>query len=311
MKILVTGSSGLVGSALVPFLTAGGHSVTRLVRSKRGVWEGGAFWNPEMGSIDAGALEGLDAAVHLAGESIAAGRWTAAKKARIRESRVKGTRLLAETLARLNRPPKVLVSASAVGYYGSRGEDPLSEESSPGSGFLAEVCREWEAATAAAAEAGIRVVCLRSGIILSPAGGALQRLLLPFRLGVGGRAGSGRQFMSWVALDDVVGAIHHALITEGLQGPVNAVSPKPVRNSEFSKVLGRVLRRRTALLLPGFAMRLALGQMADELLLTSQRIEPARLLSSGYQFRFPELEGALRHLLGKDGATSGRFGEAP
>jgi uncharacterized protein (TIGR01777 family) len=301
MRVLVTGSSGLVGSALVPFLNSGGHRVTRLVRSKPRAAEAYALWDPEAGTIDASSLEGLDAVVHLAGESIAAGRWTAARKARILESRVKGTNLLTGTLAGLSQPPKVLVSASAVGFYGDRGEEVLREESSSGSGFLAEVCRQWEAATAPAAQVGIRVVHLRFGMILSAKGGALQKLLLPFRFGLGGRLGSGRQFMSWVALDDIVGAIHHALTTEELQGPVNAVSPTAVRNAEFTRTLGRVLRRPAVFPLPAFAARLAFGQMADELLLASQRVEPARLLASSYQFRFPELEAALKHLLGKAG----------
>jgi hypothetical protein len=297
MKVLVTGSSGLVGSALVTQLASDGHTVTRLVRSKRGAGEGQVLWDPEARAIDSASLEGLDAVVHLAGESIAAGRWTAARKARILESRVKGTSLLAETLAGLRERPKVLVSASAVGYYGDRGEEALREESASGSGFLAGVCRQWEAAAAPAAQSGIRVVHPRFAMILSTAGGALQRLLLPFRLGLGGRLGSGRQFMSWIALDDAVGAICHALTHDDLQGPVNTASPTPVRNREFTTTLGRVLRRPTVFPLPAFAARLAFGQMADELLLASQRVEPAKLLAGGYQFGFPDLESALRHLL--------------
>jgi uncharacterized protein (TIGR01777 family) len=299
MRVLVTGSSGLVGSALASQLEGDGHTVTRLVRSKRGTGEDRVLWDPEAGTIDSASLEGLDAAVHLAGESIAAGRWTAARKARILESRTKGTQLLAEALAGLRERPKVLVSASAVGYYGDRGDESLREESASGSGFLADVCRQWEAAAAPAAQSGIRVVHPRFAMILSTAGGALQRLLLPFRLGLGGRLGSGKQFMSWVALDDVVGAICHALTHDDLQGPVNVVSPTPVRNDEFTKTLGRVLRRPTVFPLPAFVARLAFGQMADELLLTSQRVEPAKLLASGYQFGFPDLEDALRHLLVK------------
>jgi uncharacterized protein (TIGR01777 family) len=297
MNVLVTGSSGLVGSALVSQLKGDGHTVTRLVRSRRSAAEAQVPWDPEVGTIDAASLEGLDAVVHLAGESIAAGRWTAARKVRILESRVKGTRLLAEALARLHKRPKVLVSASAVGYYGDRGEEGLGEESASGSGFLAEVCRQWEAAATPASQSGIRVVHPRFGVILSRAGGALPRLLLPFRLGLGGRLGSGQQFMSWIALDDVVGAIHHAITHDDLQGPVNAVSPAPARNHEFTKTLGRVLRRPTVFPLPAFAARLAFGQMADEMLLASQRVEPAKLLASGYQFQFPDLESALRHLL--------------
>jgi uncharacterized protein (TIGR01777 family) len=242
----------------------------------------------------------VGAAVHLAGESIATGRWTAARKARILESRAKGTRLLAEALAGLEPRPKVLVSASAIGYYGDRGDEALTEDSGSGSAFfLSNVCRQWESATEPAADAGIRVANLRFGVILSAGGGALPRLLTPFRLGVGGTLGSGKQFMSWIAVDDAVGAILHALTTKALRGPVNAVSPQPVTNREFTKALGRVLGRPTLFPMPAFAARLAFGQMADELLLCSQRVEPAKLLASDYQFRFPDLEGALRHLLGK------------
>jgi len=300
MKVVLTGSSGLVGSALIPVLTSGGHEVVRLVRSQPRPEASEVRWDPETGEIDPAALEGVDAAVHLAGESIAAGRWTTSRKARILESRVKGTRLLVETLAGLGQRPKVLVSASAVGYYGDRGEERLTEDSGSGSAFfLANVCRQWETATEPAAAAGIRVVNLRFGIILSGGGGALPRLLTPFRLGVGGRLGSGKQFMSWIAIDDVVGAIVHVLKTEALRGAVNAVAPQAVTNREFTKALGRVLGRPTLFPLPACAARLAFGEMADELLLASQRVEPAKLLASGYQFRFPEIEGALRHLLGK------------
>jgi len=299
MKVLVSGSSGLVGSALAPFLTGSGHQVVRLVRSQPRDEASEVRWDPEAGAIDKAGLGAVDAAVHLAGESIAAGRWTAARKVRILESRVKGTRLLAETLAGLKQRPKVFVSASAVGYYGDRGEETLTEESGPGSAYLSEVCRQWEAAAEPAAASGIRVVNLRFGIVLSAAGGALPRLLTPFRLGLGGRLGSGKQFMSWIAIDDVVGAIVHALMTEALRGPANAVAPQPVTNREFTKTLGRVLGRPTLFPMPACAARLAFGEMADELLLASQRVEPARLLASGYQFRFPHLEGALRHLLGR------------
>jgi len=299
MRVLVSGSSGLVGSALIPALVSGGHEVVCLVRSQPRDEASEVRWDPQAGEIDGAGLKGVDAAVHLAGESIAAGRWTAARKDRILESRVRGTRLLAEALAGLEQRPAVLVSASAVGYYGDRGEETLTEESDSGSAFLSEVCRQWEAATGPAAEAGIRVVNLRSGVVLSTAGGALPRLLTPFRLGVGGTLGSGKQFMSWIAIDDVVGAILHVLTTETLRGPVNAVAPQARTNREFTKTLGRVLRRPTLLPMPAFAARLAFGQMADELLLCSQRAEPAKLVASGYKFRFPELEGALRHLLGK------------
>jgi uncharacterized protein (TIGR01777 family) len=237
--------------------------------------------------------------VHLAGENIATGRWTAQKKARILESRVQGTRLLCEAIMQLVKPPKVFVSASAVGYYGDRGTQLLREESAPGKGFLAEVCRAWEAAAAPVAQRGLRLVYLRLGVVLSPAGGALAKMLVPFRLGAGGVVGTGKQYMPWVALDDVVGAIHHVLTTETLQGPVNVVAPELMTNETFTKTLGRVLGRPTVLPMPAFAVRLAFGEMADPLLLASARVEPARLMASGYTFRYPELESALRSLLGK------------
>ena len=298
MQIAVSGSSGLIGSALVSVLTAGGHRVFRLVR---GIAPGADSirWDPGVGVRDVALAEGLDAGVHLAGENIGAGRWTARRKAEIRQSRIEGTRRLSESLARLARRPKALVSASAIGFYGDRGAEALNEDSPPGNDFLAQVCREWEKATAPAAKAGIRVVNLRFGVVLSPAGGALRKMLLPFRMGAGGRIGSGRQFMSWIALDDAVGAIRHALITESLAGPVNAVAPSPVTNTEFTRTLARVLRRPAIAPLPAFAARLAFGEMADALLLSSQRVLPTRLQASGYTFRFPDLEGALRHLLGR------------
>ena len=299
MKIAITGSTGLVGSALVPFLNAGGHHVTRIVRTS--TTEGDAVWNPGTGQIDAARLDGLDAVVHLAGENIAARRWNAEQKARIRDSRVQGTKLLCETLAKLQRPPRVLISASAIGFYGDQGDRELTEASPSGSGFLPEVCREWEAATEAAKKASIRVVQLRFGVILSPGGGgALAKMLTPFRLGLGGRIGNGRQWMSWIALDDVVGCIHHALATDSLHGPVNAVSPRPVTNREFTKTLGKVLWRPTLFPMPGFMARLAFGEMANELLLASTRVLPRALLDSGYRFLYGDLESALRHLLGKD-----------
>jgi uncharacterized protein (TIGR01777 family) len=261
------------------------------------------YWHPEDGSIATPGLEGMDAVVHLAGENIAAGRWSSEKKARIRDSRVQGTRVLCDALAQLVNPPKVLVSASAIGYYGDRGAEVLREESRPGRDFLADVCRAWEAATAPAAQRGIRVVNLRFGIVLSAAGGALAKMLFPFKMGMGGIVGSGQQYMSWIALDDLVGAIHHALITDTLQGPVNAVAPNPVTNSEFTRTLGRVLRRPTLVPLPAFAARAAFGEMADALLLASIRVEPARLQDTHYAFRYPELEGALRHVLGRTRAA--------
>jgi uncharacterized protein (TIGR01777 family) len=303
MHVLVTGSTGLVGSTLVPSLTTAGHQVTRLVRTTPRPGQAAVYWHPEDGSIATPGLEGMDAVVHLAGENIAAGRWSSEKKARIRDSRVQGTRVLCDALAQLVNPPKVLVSASAIGYYGDRGAEVLREQSRPGRDFLADVCRAWEAATAAAAQRRIRVVNLRIGMVLSAAGGALAKMLLPFKMGAGGRIGSGQQYMSWIALDDLIGVIHHVLLTDSLQGPVNAVAPHPVTNSEFTRTLGRVLRRPTLLPLPAFAARAAFGEMADALLLASTRVEPAKLKDSHYAFRYPELEGALRHVLGKDRAA--------
>jgi uncharacterized protein len=302
MKFLVTGSSGLIGSALIPFLTAGGHSVTRLLRSPASSQSVGAseiVWNPGYSDLPISNLEGFDAVIHLAGESIAEGRWTDAKKARIRESRTTPTRALSDGLAKLNRPPRVLVCASAIGYYGNRGDEILREGSAPGKGYLPDVCLQWEGATAAAVQKGIRVVNLRFGVVLSPHGGALAKMLPPFRMGVGGKVGDGKQYMSWIALDDAIGAIYHAATNDRLTGGVNAVSPNPVTNLEFTKTLGRVLSRPTLFPVPAAAARIAFGEMADALLLASARVLPSRLLETGYQFRYAELEGALRHLLNK------------
>lgn len=297
MRVLVSGASGLIGGALVPFLTTGGHDVVRLARGRKRA--GAVSWDPAAGSIDHAGLAGLDAVVHLAGENIAGGRWTVEKKARIRDSRVVGTRLLCEALAALPRPPQVLVAASAIGFYGDRGNDVVDEDSAPGAGFLADVCREWEAATAPAAAAGIRVVNLRFGVVLSGAGGALGTMLPPFRLGLGGPIGGGRQFMSWIAIDDVLDAILFALATAALSGPVNAVAPGVTTNAELTATLGRVLSRPAVIPVPAFAVRLLFGEMGDELLLSSTRVVPQRLEAAGFRFRFPALEPALRHLLGR------------
>jgi hypothetical protein len=296
MRVLVSGASGFIGSALVPTLTTGGHSVRRLVRRVPS-GEGEYRWNPAAGDVEPSALEGVDAIVHLAGESVA-GRWTEPKKERILRSRVEGTPTLSEAIAVLDRPPGVLVCASAIGYYGDRGDEQLTEDSASGEGFLAEVVREWESASRPAEEAGIRVVRLRFGIVLGPSGGALKTMLRPFRLGLGGRLGRGRQWMSWVSIDDVVGAIHHALATEELAGVANTVAPNPVTNAEFTKTLARVLGRPALMPVPAPALRLVLGEFAQETL-ASARVIPGRLLETGYEFRYPELERALRHLLGR------------
>lgn len=299
MKILVSGATGLVGTSLRRSLTEKGHQVVPLVRSSPKDNASEIYWNPEQGTLSALELEGFDAVVHLAGESIAEGRWTDEKKRRIRESRLKGTGLLSETLAKLKEKPEVLVSASAVGFYGSRGDEIMDEQSASGSDFLAEVCREWELATQPAAQAGVRVVNLRFGVILSGEGGALAKMLLPFRMGAGGKLGGGRQYMSWVAIDDAVAAIEHALSNKMLRGPVNVVAPNAVTNEEFTKTLGHVLSRPTIFSVPAFAARLLFGEMADATLLSSQRVEPKRLTESGFTFKYPEVEGALRHILDK------------
>ena len=300
MKVLVSGASGLVGSALVSFLTTGGHSVTRLVRKDASrVGEDEVGWSPDAGTIDQAGLEGFDAVVHLAGENIASGRWTPQLKQQIRNSRVNGTRLLCEALAKCAQPPKVFIGASAIGYYGDRGEEIVTEESAAGEGFLADVCRDWEAAAAPITDGGTRTALLRIGVVLTTAGGALKKMLLPFRLGLGGVIGDGTQYMSCIALDDVTGAILHAMTHDAVSGPVNVVSPEAVTNREYTQTLGKVLGRPTIFPVPAFAARWAFGEMADALLLASTRVEPNVLSQTGYEFRYPRLESALRHVLGK------------
>jgi uncharacterized protein len=295
-NILVSGSSGLAGSALVPALQEAGYDVTRLVRGFSSS-QNQIPWNPGE-AIAPQTVSGYDAVVHLAGESIV-GRWTQAKKMHIRESRITGTRHLAEALAKAAIRPRVLVSASAIGYYGNRGDEILREESPSGAGFLSDVCLGWECATVPAAQAGIRTVQVRIGVVLSPDGGALAKMLMPFRLGLGGKMGNGRQWWSWITLQDLVGIILHALKTDSLRGPVNAVAPNPARNIEFTKILGKVLSRPAIFPMPAFAAHLALGEMADELLLASQRVESTKLKASGYTFRQPELRPALEAMLKK------------
>jgi hypothetical protein len=303
MTVAVTGASGLVGSALVPFLTAGGHSVVRVGRgAPRGPQSPAVRdvqWDPERGRLDPAALEGVDVVVHLAGANVA-GRWTGAYKDEILRSRVDSTRLLAETLARLARPPRAFVSMSAVGYYGDRGDEVLDEGAPPGQGFLADVGRQWEAAADPARAAGIRVVHPRLGVVLSPRGGALAKLLPPFSAGLGGPTGSGRQWWGVIGLDDVVGALHFMATRDALAGPVNLVLPDPVRNADFARTLAHVLGRPALVPTPAFALRLALGrEQADEMLLASQRVVPRRLLEAGFAFARPTLEAALRFELGR------------
>lgn len=296
MRLLLSGSHGLVGKVLITRLEADSHEIFRLVRHAPSS-ESEIEWSPDRYSIALARLEGFDAVIHLAGESIAEGRWNEERKKRIRESRVKGTKLLADAMANLSRPPRTLISASAVGYYGNRGDERLTETSAPGNDFLSEVCVEWEKATELAAEKGIRVINTRFGIILDARGGALAKMLPPFRMGIGGKIGSGKQWMSWIALDDVVGAIKFALTNEVLSGPINFVAPNPVTNAEFTKTLGKTLSRPTLFPIPAFGIRLVFGEMADALLLSSQRVEPARLKQANYQFSYSELKQALSHVL--------------
>ena len=297
MKILISGSHGLVGKALGNLLVEDGHEVVRLVRKGHTLGTLEIEWHPNHGRIDAQRLGGIDAVFHLAGESIASGRWTDEKKRAIRESRTKGTTLLSETLARLSQPPTVFVSASAIGYYGDRGDEELTEQSGPGTDFLSSVCVEWEESTRPAAEKGIRTILARFGIILARHGGALAKMLTPFRMGIGGRVGDGRQWMSWIALDDVVNALKFLLLDSAVHGPVNIVAPNPVTNEEFTKTLGRVLSRPAFFPVPAFGARLAFGELADALLLSSQKVDPAVLNERGFAPYWPRLEPALQHLL--------------
>ncbi len=293
MKIAIAGASGLVGSALIPSLTADGANVTRLVRGapKPGEIE----WHPNHDQVQAHLLEGFDGIINLAGENIAAGRWTDEQKRKIRDSRVSGTHLLSEAIAKMEVKPKVFVCASATGIYGDRDDETLDEQSESGSGFLAGVCREWEKACEPATKAGVRVVNLRFGPIIAREGGMLSKMLTPFKMGMGGKVGSGKQFISWVAIDDAVNAIKLAINDQSIRGPVNVVSPNPVTNEELTKTLGHVLNRPTALAVPAFAARLAFGEMADEMLLISQKVMPKKLTAVGFQFRYPELEAAFKH----------------
>ena len=296
MKIAIAGASGLVGSALIPVLEKDGAAIARLVRStpKSGEIE----WHPNHDSIEPAKLAGFDVIINLAGENIAAGRWTDDQKRKIRDSRVNGTHLMSEAIAKLSQKPRVFICASATGIYGDRDDEVLDEQSESGGGFLAGVCREWEKATEPASKAGGRVVNLRFGPIMAREGGMLAKLLTPFKMGVGGKVGSGRQYVSWIAIDDAVNAIKLAIHDESIRGPLNVVSPHPVTNEEFTKTLGHVLNRPTALAIPAFAARLTFGEMADEMLLVSQRVMPKKLTAAGYHFQHPELEGALRKYVG-------------
>jgi uncharacterized protein (TIGR01777 family) len=300
MDVAITGAGGLIGGALARSLTADGHQVRRVSRGSGG--ETTITWDPERGEIDAAALEGVDAVVHLAGEGVASGPWTAEQRRKIKESRTKGTTLLANTLAGLDRKPSVLVSASAIGYYGDRGDEELTERSTPGDDFLAQVCVAWEASAQPARDAGIRVTTIRTGIVLSTDGGAFPKLLLPFRLGVGGRDGDGRGWWSWIALEDEIRAIR-SLLDHDVSGPVNLTAPNPVRSAELAKTLGRVLHRPAILPVPRLVTKVpfGVGALVRSLLFTSARVKPTVLERAGFEFRHTEFEAAVRSMLGKAG----------
>lgn len=296
MRILISGASGLVGTATAGALRADGHEVARFARQKGASSPGDVRWDPASAFIDAQTMEGADAIVHLAGAGIADARWSEARKKVLRDSRMNSTRTLVDAIAQLQQKPRVLIAASGVGYYGDRGDETLTESSSNGNGFIAALARDWETQSLRAESLGLRVVMLRFGMVLSAHGGALPRIVTPFKLGVGGRLGSGKQWISWIALEDATGVIRSVLEDEKLSGPINVVTPNPVRNAEFTTALARVLHRPAIFPVPGFALRLALGEMADELLLVSQRVNPRKLVTQGYAFRFPDLDAAFHSL---------------
>lgn len=299
LSVAISGASGMVGQALVPFLTTGGHRVKRLVRGRANAARGDVAWSPDQGHIDSAALEGVDAVVHLSGANVAAQRWTPAYQEEIRKSRTETTRVLCEALARLRQKPQVLVSASAIGIYGDRGEESLTESSSSGEGFLAQVTREWEAATAPAEAAGIRVVHLRIGVVMDPRGGALAKLLPVYQSGIGGPLGTGQKWFSWVSLEDIVGLVRFAIANPAVRGPVNAVAPGAVRQGDMARTLGRVLHRPAFFPTPPSLVRAAFGQMGEETVLSGARVLPAAAQAHGYTFLHPDLEGALRFCLGR------------
>ena len=294
MKILISGGSGLVGTATSAALQADGHNVVHLVRPGKPAKAGDVQWDPMRATVDVAGLEGVDVVIHLSGAGIADGRWTEERKQILRSSRIDTTRVLVDSLARLKRKPRALIVASAIGYYGSRGDEILIESSAIGTDFLALLCRDWEAEASRAAAMGIRTVMLRFGVVLSGKGGALPKMLTPFKLGVGGRLGSGQQWMSWIAIEDVVGIVRYAITNDQVSGPVNVVAPNPVRNEEFTRLLAGMLHRPAIFPAPALMLRLAMGEMADAVLLSSDRVKPERMLTAGYKFRFEILEPALR-----------------
>lgn len=298
MKILLSGSSGLIGKELLSCLENLGHHVICLRRDRQKLKENTIFWDPEKGILDSSAVENFDAVIHLAGENIAARRWNEKQKQRILDSRIKGTTLLTQALCQIKNPPKVFISASAVGFYGDRGSELCTEETSCGSGFLANVCRQWESATKPVIERDIRTINLRTGIVLSTKGGALKKMLTPFKFGLGGKLGSGNQYMSWISIDDALNIILYVLINESIKGPINVVAPLSVTNAELTDTLGKVLHRPTLFNVPAFALNMIFGEeMSKECLLSSTRVEPLRLIQAGYPFLYPELGSALKHLL--------------
>ena len=299
LKILISGASGLLGSTLIPFLRTGGHTVLQLVRRPPIKENGEIRWDPANSRLDIDDTDAIDAVIHLSGENIGEGHWSPEKKKRIIDSRVQSTRLIAETISKMKNPPKVFLCASAIGFYGDRGNVPVDESDTVGNDFISDVCRIWEESTEAAVAAGIRTAFLRIGIVLSPQGGALGKLLLPFTLGIGGKISTGRQYMSWISIDDTIGAIYHALFDKNISGPVNLVSPNPATNHEFTKALAKVLSRPAYFTVPKFAIETVFGEMGRETILSSTRVKPSVLSETGYSFRHPDLEGALRHLLGK------------
>lgn len=299
LTILVSGASGLVGKALEPFLTTGGHRVLKLVRRKPLPDSNEIFWDPLKGELALDPRERIDAVVHLSGENIGQGRWTHEKKKRIIDSRNKSTSLLAEAVVRLKQPPDVFISASAIGYYGNRGDECMTEEDACGPDFISDVCSQWELSASPACRIGIRTVFLRIGIALSPMGGALGKMLPSFNMGLGGKIGTGKQYMSWIHMDDVIGAIYHSILNNDIEGPVNVVGPEPETNGRFTRVLGKVMQRPTSFPIPESIIKLMFGEMGREIPLSSTRVIPKRLMDTGYRFRHPELEGALRSLLGK------------
>lgn len=296
-SVAISGATGLVGTELSSLLQSEGKSVTAISRKEGGSYQDSIMWDPESGLTNPARLESVDAIVHLAGESIASGRWTSKLKNKIKRSRVQGTRTLVQSIAAVEKRPKVLVCASAIGFYGDRGIEELTESSSRGTGFLADVCKEWEDEANAAKELGLRVVNVRIGVVMSPKGGALQKMLLPFKMGAGGIVGSGKQFWSWIGLHDLTRVIAHCVNDESIEGPVNAVSPQPLTNKEFTKDVGSVLKRPTILPLPGFMAKLVLGEMAEALLLASTKVLPTKLQASGFEFKHPDLKSCLKHEL--------------